>query len=301
MTRSGRDYQTIGIEADGPLTWIVLNRPEKRNAMNGQMLTELADAVGELGSSPEVRAIGIRGAGPSFCSGYDIGHGYAAALADRDSFDEWMDLRSRMDRMMTIWDCPVPVIAAVHGYCLAGATQLCTFCDLVIVADDATIGSAGSGIGAGYVSPMYVMTVGMRRAKELGMVPGRQISGVKAVEWGWANWSVGEPSLLDEVRDVARRFALAPREIVAANKMAMNRIADMNGFRYAVAQLADIDVIAHRSAAAAAAGARLAAAGPGAVSRQLAQAIQDAPRDAALDGARPKPGAPDPDTNGVRP
>jgi enoyl-CoA hydratase len=89
--------------------------------------------------------------------------------------------------------------------------------------------------------------------------------------------------LLDEVRDVARRFALAPREIVAANKMAMNRIADMNGFRNAVAQLADIDVIAHRSAVAAAAGARLTAAGPGAVSRQLARVIQD------------------PDTSGVRP
>jgi enoyl-CoA hydratase len=275
VTSPGRGYRTIRVEADGQLSWIVLNRPEKRNAMNGEMLDELAHAVRSLGASPDVRAIGIRGAGPSFCSGYDIGRGYAEALSGRDSFDEWNDLRSRMDKMMTIWDCPVPVIAAVHGYCLAGATQLCTFCDLVIVADDATIGSPGTGIGAGYVSPMYVMAVGIRRAKELGMVPGRQISGVQAVEWGWANWSVTAESLPGEVRDLAQRFALVPREIVAANKVAMNRIAEMNGFRYAVQQLADIDVIAHRSTAAAAAGARLTAEGPGKVARDFTGATQE--------------------------
>lgn len=278
-------FHTIRLEADGPLAWIVLNRPQRRNAMNGQMLAELASAVQSLGARPEVRAIGIRGAGPSFCSGYDIGREYAAALAGRDSFDEWNDLRARMDRMMTIWDCPVPVIAAVHGYCLAGATQLCTFCDLVIVADDATIGSPGTGIGAGYVSPMFVLAVGMRRAKELGMIPGRQISGAQAVEWGWANRSVSADGLIDEVRNVAARFALAPREIVTANKIAMNRIAEMSGFRYAIQQLADIDVIAHRSAAAKAAGDRLKASGPGQHARQFTSTVERETSD-----TRPEPG-----------
>jgi enoyl-CoA hydratase len=282
---SADNYQTIRIEADGPLTWVILNRPEKRNAMNRQMLDELAHAVSGLGAEPGVRAIAIRGAGPSFSSGYDIGGDYARRLADRDSLDEWNDLRSRMDRMMTIWDCPVPVIAAVHGYCLAGATQLCTFCDFVIVTDDSKIGSAGvGGIGAGYVSPMYVMVLGIRRAKELGMIPGRQISGDQAAEWGWANWSVSAVKLLDEVRQLAARCAVLPREIVAANKVAVNRMFEMNGFRYAVQQLADIDVIAHRSLAAAAAGAVLRTEGPGRQSRRVADAI-----DAAVRAAAPTP------------
>jgi enoyl-CoA hydratase len=263
-------YETIRVEPDGPLTWIVLDRPAKRNAMNPQMLQELASAVTVLGADESVRTIGIRGAGPSFCSGYDIGRSYASALSDRDSFEEWADLRTRMDRMMTIWDCPVPVVAAVHGYCLAGATQLCTFCDLVIVADDAIVGSPGVSIGAGYVSPMYVLTVGMRRAKELGMVPGRQITGPQAVDWGWANWSVGRSALEAEVRDLARRFAMVPRAIVTANKIAMNRIAELNGFRHAIGQLADIDVIAHRSAAAGAAAKRLSDEGPGKLARDSA-------------------------------
>jgi enoyl-CoA hydratase len=273
MTESSRDYQTIRLDVEDSLTWIVLNRPEKRNAMSPLMLEELAHAVTALGAQPEVRVIGLRGEGTCFCAGYDIGKGYASGLEKRDALEEWDDLRSRMDRMMTIWDSPVPVIAAVHGWCLAGATQLCTFCDLVIVSDDAIIGSPGTMIGAGYVSPMFVLAVGMRRGKELGLIPGRQITGAKAAEWGWANWSVSEADLLDEVRAVARNIALSPRELVSANKVAMNRIADQTGFRYAVQQLADIDVIAHRSAAAVAAGERLKNKGPGVIAREFAAQV----------------------------
>jgi enoyl-CoA hydratase len=269
MTEPFPTYETIRIEAEGPLAWLVLNRPEKRNAMNGQMLEDLVAAIAYLGGRQDARVIGIRGEGPSFSSGYDIGRTYAEAMEGRDAIDEWNDLRLRMERMMTIWDSPLPVIAAVHGYCLAGATQLCTFCDLVIVADDAIIGSPGGGIGAGYVSPMYVLTVGIRRAKVLGMIPGHQITGARAADWGWASWSVSEDELLDEVRKTAEIIALKPRDLVAANKIAINRVAELNGFRYAIHQLADIDVIAHRSASAEKARQSLTKNGPARVAREF--------------------------------
>jgi enoyl-CoA hydratase len=264
MTRTEPAFETIRVEREESLAWVVLDRPRVHNAMNSQMLDELQSAVRALGSDPSVRVIGLRGEGKSFCSGYDIGSGYAGKLEDRDSMDEWHDLRSRMDRMMSVWDAPVPVIAAVHGHCLMGATQLCTFCDIVIVADDAVIGSAAVAIGAGFVSPMFALAVGVRRGKELGLIPGRHISGSRAADMGWANWAVSGDALLDEVRDVAGQMAQLPRELVAANKLSMNRIAEMQGFRLAVSQLADIDVIAHRSSAARAASARLKeAGGPG--------------------------------------
>jgi enoyl-CoA hydratase len=267
------EFETIRVEPDGAITWIVLNRPEKRNAINGTMLDEFASAMTSLGADTNVRVVGVRGEGPCFSSGYDIGSEYTEAMESRDAFDEWDDLRGRLDRMMLIWDAPVPVIAAVHGHCLAGATQLCTFCDLVAVTDDATIGSPGLSSGAGYVSPMYVLTLGIRRAKELGMVPGRQITGRRAAEWGWANWSTLPDCLLSSVREVAEIIAMKPRDIVAANKVAMNRMAELAGFRYSISQLADIDVIAHRSRSAAAARRSLNNDGPGEVARRFAQEV----------------------------
>jgi enoyl-CoA hydratase len=281
---NAQSYETIRLEPEGPLTWIVLNRPEKRNAINPLMLEELTAALGELGSEKSCRVIGIRGEGPSFSSGYDIGPAYTRAVDDRDAIDEWNDLRGRMDRMMAIWDSPLPVIAAVHGYCLAGATQLCTFCDLVIIADDAVVGSPGVGSGAGYVTPMYVLTVGIRRAKELGMIPGRQISGQRAAELGWANWSIGKEKLLDEVRSVAETIALKPRDLVAANKIAINRMAELAGFRFAISQLADIDVIAHRSDSAATVRKQVVAKGPAAVSREFAQERDERIQDLSSSG-----------------
>jgi enoyl-CoA hydratase len=276
MTAPFPSFETVRIEPDGPLAWVVLNRPEKRNAMNGQMLEDLVGAIGALGERQDVHVIGLRGEGPSFSSGYDIGRKYADAMESRDAIDEWNDLRLRMERMMTIWDSPLPVIAAVHGYCLAGATQLCTFCDLVIVADDAIIGSPGAGIGAGYVSPMYVLTVGIRRAKVLGMIPGHKITGAQAADWGWASWSVSEDLLLDEVRKTAAIIALKPRDLVAANKIAINRVAELNGFRYAIHQLADIDVIAHRSASAESARQSLTQQGPAEVAREFTREAKTA-------------------------
>ena len=132
--------------------------------------------------------IGIRGEGRGFSAGYDLDQvgkaGAADPVADRAR------LQRNLDRYLAIWDHPKPVIAAVHGYCIAGATQMCVFADITVVADDAKIGEPALPIGGGYIAPLWAPLVGPKRAKELAFVPGNSIDGRTAVEWGWANHSV---------------------------------------------------------------------------------------------------------------
>ncbi|WP_425569133.1 enoyl-CoA hydratase/isomerase family protein [Pseudonocardia xishanensis] len=98
--------------------------------------------------------------------------------------------RANVNRYLAIWDHPKPVIAAVHGYCIAGATQMCVFADLTIVAEDARIGEPALPLGGGYIAPLWAPLVGPKRAKELAFLPGNAIDGRTAVEWGWANHAV---------------------------------------------------------------------------------------------------------------
>ena len=132
--------------------------------------------------------IGIRGEGRGFSAGYDLEQ---VGSAERvDPVADRARLQRNLERCLAIWDHPKPVIAAVHGYCIAGATQMCVFADITVVAHDAKIGEPALPIGGGYIAPLWAPLVGPKRAKELAFVPGNSIDGRTAVEWGWANHSV---------------------------------------------------------------------------------------------------------------
>ena len=118
---------------------LTLNRPEKRNAISNALRTELYDALHAADRDPEVGVTVIRGAGPCFSSGYDLseplmeGSPFYSAPGD----GEWA--RQANDTWFSVWDLAKPVIAQIHGYAIAGATELASACDLVYVAEDATI------------------------------------------------------------------------------------------------------------------------------------------------------------------
>jgi enoyl-CoA hydratase len=237
----------LTVTHDGRVAWIALARPQVRNAINQELLIELGAAIDALSADPEVRVIVIRGEGVSFSAGFDVsGKGY---LTDRDPIEDWTNLRWRISQFLKLWDCPKPVVAAVHGACIGGATQLCAFCDLVIVAEDASIGAPALPLGAGYVAPLFALTMGARRAKELALVPGLRMTGVEAAERGWATTAVPADALLAEAGRYARLLANVPPEIAAANKLSINRVAELQGFRQAVMQAGDLDAIAHGSSA----------------------------------------------------
>ena len=237
----------VDIEIEKQIGWLILNRPEKLNAMNVVMLEEFSAALHELAARSDVHVIVIRGAGRAFSTGYDIERDSREISEDADSVTDYERLTENVDRFLEIWDCPKPVIAAVHGYCLAGATQLCSFCDITVVAEDARVGLPKIPVGGGYITPIWTWLVGPKRAKQMAFVAGSSISGQTAAEWGWANYAVEADDLWANVRELAESIARTPAPILRMKKVAINRIMDLQGFRSSVTLGAETDALLHAS------------------------------------------------------
>jgi enoyl-CoA hydratase len=242
------ELKTILLEREGPLTWLTLNRPERLNAMNGELLHEISDALSALAADEDTRVIAIRGAGRAFSSGYDIERDESAVAEDRDIVEDYDAHVGHLERFLQIWDHPKPVIACVHGYCLAGATQLCVMCDITVVAEDAVIGLPSLPMGGGYITPLWVPLVGPKRAKQMSFVAGSQIDGTTASLWGWANYAVPAEELEPNVRELALEIARIPAAVLRMKKVAINRVADVMGFRTIVPMGAETDALLHFSA-----------------------------------------------------
>lgn len=241
------DYGNIVLERDGHLAWITLSRPERLNAMNDVLLTELSDALDVLAESDN-RVVVIKGAGRSFSSGYDVAAdsdeiGYAA---ERGPVEDRDHLLANIELWTKVWRHPQPVIAAVHGFCVAGATQLASMCDITIVADDAKImASPALPLGGGYLSPLWSHLVGPKRAKLMSFDAGRRISGRTAAAWGWATESVPAEDLEDYVRETALSIARTPGNLLKLKKEAINRTVELQGLLTYARMGAETDALLH--------------------------------------------------------
>ncbi|EQB01084.1 enoyl-CoA hydratase-related protein [Sphingobium baderi] len=237
-------YEAIRIEHEEALSWIILNRPDAANALSPQLLEEFGQAL-EVLKHEGGPVIAIRGEGRGFCAGMDLG-GYGGG--DKGPADPMADrarLEANVARWLQMWDHPKPVIAAVHGYCMAAAAQMCVFSDITVVADNVKIGEPTIPIGGGFIAPAWVSLVGYKRAKEFAFVPGNWIDGPTAVEWGWANHCVPADDLIASVRSLAERIALTPPEVLRLKKLSINRAAEAQGFRQALSGIAEIDALLH--------------------------------------------------------
>lgn len=249
MTQEFPAFNTITLERDDAIVWLTLNRPERLNAMNAEMLSEFSAAL-ECLETDAAGVVVIRGAGRSFCSGFDVAPKQredGVAHREPDAIDDYVRLRKQIERFIAIWDFPKPVIAAVHGHCLAGATQLVACCDLVIVAEDASIGLPEIPMGGGYITPFWVHSVGVKRAKQMSFEAGSKISGTRASEWGWANYAVPAEQLMEVAGAQAKRIARTPSPVLRLKKMSLNRAADLAGFRNTVLLGAETDALLHLS------------------------------------------------------
>lgn len=222
---------------------MTLNRPEKRNALNHQLRGELMHALQAADVDPQVRVMIVRGAGSCFSAGYDIGGGnegqeYPFHTAGGDS--QWP--RHVVETWMRIWDLGKPVIAQVHGYCLAGGSELATGCDLVYAAHDAKIGYPAVRFGVPDMQ-FHPWLLGMRKGMEM-LLTGDSVSGEDAVVRGWATSSFEADVLGDEVLKIALRIADVPADIVALNKRAVHRQMEAMGFRAGLRQGTEICALA---------------------------------------------------------
>jgi enoyl-CoA hydratase len=207
---------------------VTLNRPEKRNALNHALRGGILDALTEADQDPDIRVMIVRGAGKCFSSGYDLGGGnegqeYPWYTPGGDG--HWP--RHVTKGWMSIWELGKPVIAQVHGFCLAGGSELATCCDLVYMADDAQMGYPAVRFGVPD-NHFHAWFVGMRKAMEM-MVTGDSLSGVECTRLGWANDSFPAEELEERVLDVAKRITAVPPDLVQLNKRVVHRQMEIMG------------------------------------------------------------------------
>ncbi len=212
---------------------LTLNRPDKRNPLSNALRTELFAALEAADVDDDVRVTIIRGAGNCFSAGYDLKSNVAEGqpFYTAGGLGNWP--RHVVEGFLRIWDLAKPVIAQVHGYCLAGGTELATACDLVYVAEDARIGYPVVRAISPPDNQFYPWIVGLRRAMEL-MLTGDHMSGIEAAESGFANRAFPLEELEEAVLGIAGRVAQVPSDLQQINKRAVHRQMDAMGIRAAI-------------------------------------------------------------------
>jgi 2-(1,2-epoxy-1,2-dihydrophenyl)acetyl-CoA isomerase len=216
------EHRTVRLTLEDGIAELVLDRPDKMNAMSVAMVRELLDSLGTV-EAGGARALLVRGEGRAFCSGRDL------AEADPLHEDGEAILRDLFNPLMArISDLAVPTIAAVHGACLGTGLGLALACDIVYAADDARIGSPFARIGSVLDSgahAAFVSRVGPHRALEL-VYTGRLLSGREAADWGLVNRSVAGADLIRRTREMARTIAAGPTMAFLESKRMVRTIQD---------------------------------------------------------------------------
>ena len=230
---------------DDPLPKVrrfTLNRPEKRNALNNAIRGRLFEELRRGDADPEVSVMIIRGAGTCFSAGYDLGSPNAPVeRAISPTTDGWWS-RHVVNNWFEMWDMVTPIIAQVHGYCLAGGTELATACDLVYVAEDAQIGYPPVRLMSPPDMQWQTWMLGLRRGME-ALLTGDSMSGVEAAQFGFATRAYPAETLDDAVLAVAERVAKVPPDLLALNKRAGHRAMEVMGIRAAMRATADIQAM----------------------------------------------------------
>ena len=232
------DLTTLLYDVDDRVATITLNRPERLNTIVPPMPEEFERAVREATLDDAVKVIVVRGAGRSFCAGYDFGGGF-------EHWDRYITTDGRWDpgkdfafatapqvaptqQFMSMWRCPKPVIVQVHGWCVGGGSDTALCGDLVIASEDARIGTPYARMWGAYLSGMWLYRLGLTKAKEYALT-GKPLSGREAADVGLINEAVPFERLEDTVRERAAQLASIPSSQLAAMKLIVNQAYDNMG------------------------------------------------------------------------
>jgi enoyl-CoA hydratase len=234
-------YQTVTYETRGPVGLLTLNRPERLNAMNADLLGELNAAMDAVEADEQIRALVLTGAGAAFSSGFDL----KAQLDDMpEGVAGWRPtLEYDFDTVMRFWRCPKPTIAAVHGVALAGGCELALACDVTIAAEGALFGEPELRFGAGIVVMILPWLTGPKQTKELLLTGNDKITAERALAIGLINRVVPEGGHVEAALAMARDMAVMDPALVAATKRAINQGLDIKGMAQAMQAALDADVL----------------------------------------------------------
>jgi len=240
MSDSGQpNYETVLYGVDDRVATVTLNRPEVRNALSFQLRSDIVAALRRAEQDPNVSLVLIKGAGTSFCSGYDLR--VSGLVEERrkhegwvsdDNLEDWTDQFSRgcVRDWLTLWDLLKPVVAQVHGNSLAGGLEIMSMADIVFVADDARLGYPPMRGLSTPDAAVFPWKMSMAHAKYIQLT-GNSITGKQAAEWGWVAKSFPAEDLEAEVGRELHVLRNIDPSILAANKMSLNHAYEVMGMK----------------------------------------------------------------------
>jgi len=229
----------VAYEKDGRIARIILNRPDVMNAIDDELPVELADCVARANADPGVHVIVLSGAGKAFCAGYDLayyaqatgGAGHAATQdMPWDPMKDYAFMMRNTDLFMSLWRSYRPVIAKVHGFAVAGGSDIALCCDMIVMEDEAEIGYMPVRVWGCPTTAMWVYRLGPERAKRM-LFTGDKITGREAERIGLVLKSVPSADLDAEVEKLAERMATVPVNQLMMQKLVVNQAIEAMGLK----------------------------------------------------------------------
>lgn len=224
-------------EKDGRIARITLNRPEVMNAIDDEVPTLIEEAINRAERDPGVHVVILSGNGPAFCAGYDLtyyaegnGNGQATQEMPWDPMKDYDFMWANTQKFMSIFRCQKPVIAKVHGFAVAGGSDIALCADMVVMAEDARIGYMPVRVWGCPTTAMWTYRLGPEKAKRM-LFTGDKITGTEAAEMGLVLKAVPADQLDQEVEALAQRMATVPVNQLMMQKMVVNQVVEMMGLQ----------------------------------------------------------------------
>ncbi|MCE8556394.1 crotonase/enoyl-CoA hydratase family protein [Ruegeria pomeroyi] len=225
----------VAYEKDGRIARITLNRPEVMNAINDELPGALAAAVARADADPGVHVMVLSGAGSAFCAGYDLtyyaegnGAGDVTQPMPWDPIKDYRFMWANTQHFMSLWRAVKPVLCKVHGFAVAGGSDIALCADMTIMAEDAQIGYMPSRVWGCPTTAMWVYRLGAERAKRM-LFTGDKITGRQAADMGLVLEAVPADKLDDRVEELAARMATVPINQLAMQKLVINQAIEQTG------------------------------------------------------------------------
>jgi enoyl-CoA hydratase len=227
------DPAPVLYETDDRVATLTLNRPERLNTIVPALIDAFDEALARAISDPAIHAIRLRGAGRTFCAGYDIDWGAEMMEQDEagkpwDPILDYQTMTRYVSSYMSLWRSPKPVIAQVHGFCVGGGTDFALLSDLIVCAEYCRIGYPPARVWGSPTTAMWMYRVGLERSKRM-LLTGDPIDGRTASQWGLASDAVPEAELDEAALALARRVAQVPLNQLHMMKLLVNQAFEQMG------------------------------------------------------------------------
>lgn len=233
-------FETVTLSRRGPIALLALNRPDKLNAINAQMIDEINRALDEIEGDDDVLALVVHGNGRAFSAGFDLQAGVAAK---RETEADWRAaIDADLELIMRFWHSPKPTIAALHGYVLAGGFEIALACDMSVCDESTLFGEPELRFGSSIVALLLPWYVNPKRAKRMLLGGEDRMPASEALACGIVNEIVAEGEALEAGFALARRVALMDADSVRLTKQAINQTYEIMGLSQALRMGADTSV-----------------------------------------------------------